>query len=81
MITAILFGGGLFYVFTCVLAHRFFYAIGWTNAAESPLILIWPVVLLFWLLLGWPVMFFMWVTKKSARTVRWYGRSKSREVR
>lgn len=60
----------LFYVFSCVLAYNFYLCLGWRNAAESPLVAVWPAVLLFWFVAGWPVMFFMWVCKSTAKNTK-----------
>lgn len=73
-------GGFLLYVFSCVIAFKVFTVVFSRDTAETPLIAIWPLVLLFWILIGWPVMLFLWLMKGTTRIGR-RSKFKSREVK
>lgn len=77
----ILFGGGLLYLFTVVIAYRVFMYLGWTNAAESPVIVGWPIVLMVWVFGVWPFMFFIWVTGAIPKRIKAVTRRRKQTVR
>lgn len=63
---------GLFcYIFTVVVARSVYKdVLKWRQAADTPLIVIWPLVLLFWVFLMWPVIFFIWVVEHSTELAK-----------
>ena len=73
---AVIFG----YIFTCMIAHKVLDAIGWDEAADSPLPFIWPLVILFWLCLGLPIVAMWWLVEKAPKkVVRVAKRAKSKK--
>lgn len=73
------------YIFTAVVAYKFMKdVLGWKEGAETPLPLIWPLLLMGWLFLVLPVMFFFWVVnsvpKKLKKKIR-KAKTKPQEVK
>lgn len=58
------------YIFTCIIACKVMYALKWESQDGPPLELvssIWPLILLFWVLLGWPFLAMLWVVNAPAK--------------
>jgi hypothetical protein len=70
--------GILFWIFTSIVANKVYEKLGWRNATETPLVAIWPLVILFWVFIGFPVMGFCWSLNRVTRVSK---RVKTRTVR
>lgn len=76
-----------FYVLTCIIAHKVMVAIGggFEEAGESPAVLFWPAILLFWVCLAWPVIFMYRSVERASKLPseikRRTKRSKPQEVK
>jgi hypothetical protein len=60
-------GGFLLYIFTCVIASFTYPKFNLTQGGEdTPLVIIWPFVILFVVFLYWPINGMVWICHKMA---------------